>query len=55
MKQHGVQKMVVVSSMGAGSSSKFVKGFVKWMLKYPLADKTVQETLVSSNQIFRQA
>lgn len=39
-------RLIICSSMGASESAPFIPGFVKWMLKHPLADKDVQEAAV---------
>ena len=39
-------RLLVCSSMGASESAPRIPGFVKWILKHPLADKDVQEAAV---------
>jgi uncharacterized protein YbjT (DUF2867 family) len=39
-------RVLICSSMGASESAPFIPGFVRWMLKHPLADKDVQEAAV---------
>jgi uncharacterized protein YbjT (DUF2867 family) len=46
MKKAGVKRIVIISSMGAGKSAEHVNRFYKWILKYPLEDKNVQEAIV---------
>jgi nucleoside-diphosphate-sugar epimerase len=41
-------RVVVCSSVGVGDSAQDVPFFVRWLLKYPLEDKVVQEELVIS-------
>ena len=36
-------RIILCSSMGVSESKADVNCFVKWMLKYPLADKDIQE------------
>jgi len=47
MKKHGVRRLLVVSSIGAGDSKGqgvwWVKAFYRYMLKYVIWDKDTQE------------
>lgn len=42
-------RLVVCSSMGASESAPWLPSFVGWLLKHPLADKTVQEAAVRAS------
>ena len=42
-------RIVVCTSMGVGDSAPLVPAFVRWLLKYPLADKEPQEESVRAS------
>jgi uncharacterized protein YbjT (DUF2867 family) len=42
-------RVVVCTSMGVGDSSPLIPAFVRWILKYPLADKEPQEAAVRAS------
>jgi putative NADH-flavin reductase len=46
MQQAGVKRIIVISSMGAGQSKPHIGAFPRWLLKYALEDKTLQEKCV---------
>ena len=51
MKKTGVKRVVVISSMGAGSSRRFINAFHGWVLKYALEDKSAQEKVVKESEL----
>ena len=55
MKQHGVSRLLVVSSMGAGDSkgqgSWLVRTYAKVMLKYVIWDKNTQEADIRASDL----
>ena len=44
-------RLLICSSMGASESAPHIPGFVKWLLKHPLADKDVQEAAVRAASV----
>ncbi len=42
-------RLLVCSSMGASESAPWIPGFVRWLLKHPLADKDLQEAAVRAS------
>lgn len=45
----GSTRVVCCTSMGVGDSAQLIPGFVKWLLKHPLADKEPQEAALRAS------
>lgn len=46
MKKNNVRRIVLCSSMGASDSKQHIPAITRWILRNPLKDKDIQESLV---------